>query len=184
MTRLDRFIQNWRMRRAAAYIPAGARVIDVGAYHGEFFTYLGDRLTEGFGVEPLLTEKTVSPRHTIYPGYFPAVQPAPAAGYWDAVTMLAVLEHIPPAQQILIAEASARLLRPGGRVIITVPSPAVDAILATLRFFRLINGMSLEQHYGFNPSDTLRVFAAPHFRLYRRETFQLGLNHLFVFEKS
>jgi SAM-dependent methyltransferase len=182
MTRLDRFIQRWRMRCAAAHLPPRARVIDVGAYHGELFAYLGDRLTEGFGIEPLLTRPIQSAHYSVQPGYFPVI--APATGGWDAVTLLAVLEHIPPAQQTLIADASARLLKPGGKVIITVPSPAVDAILATLRFLRLIDGMSLEQHYGFNPADTLRVFAAPHFRLHRRETFQLGLNHLFVFERT
>jgi SAM-dependent methyltransferase len=108
---------------------------------------------------------------------------SPPDAEWDVVTMLAVLEHIPPAEQIRIAAACARLLRPGGRVIITVPSPAVDHILAVLRRLRLIEGMSLEQHYGFAPADTVRIFAPPAFRLHRRETFQLGLNHLFIFER-
>ncbi len=171
------------MRRATAFIPPAARVIDVGAYHGELFEHLGDRLAGGFGVEPLLQSPLVTPRWTVHPGYFPAVQPDDEKA-WDAVTLLAVLEHIPPPEQKRIAEACARLLKPGGRVIITVPSPAVDIILSILRFCRLIDGMSLEQHYGFKPADTPRIFAAPHFRQVRRQTFQLGLNHLFVFEKT
>lgn len=181
MTPLDRFIQRWRIRRAVACIPPGSRVIDVGAHRGELFLYLGGRLAAGFGVEPLLTEEVRGERWEVRAGFFPAV--APTDGGWDVITMLAVLEHIPTEEQAALGAACARLLRPGGRVIITVPSPAVDHILAALHRLRLIEGMSLEQHYGFQPADTLRVFAAPEFKLVCRETFQLGLNHLFVFER-
>ena len=44
--------------------------------------------------------------------------------------------------------------------------------------------MSLEQHYGFKPADTPGIFAPARFRLIARESFQLGLNHLFVFERG
>jgi hypothetical protein len=70
-------------------------------------------------------------------------------------------------------------------VIVTVPAKAVDHILAVLRFLHLIDGMSLEEHYGFEPDDTTaRVFTAPSFRLIHRSRFQAGLNHLFVFERT
>ena len=69
-------------------------------------------------------------------------------------------------------------------MIITVPAKAVDHILAVLRWLRLIDGMSLEEHYGFEPADTARIFAAPGFKLLHRSKFQLGLNHLFVFERT
>ncbi|MEE2664435.1 MAG: hypothetical protein VX681_10000 [Myxococcota bacterium] len=67
---------------------------------------------------------------------------------------------------------------------ITTPAPAVDLILDVLTFLRLIDGMSLEQHYGFKPADTPGIFAPTRFRLIARESFQLGLNHLFVFERG
>jgi len=43
--------------------------------------------------------------------------------------------------------------------------------------------MPLEEHYGFDPTDTLRIFAEPRFKLVRHERFQPGLNHLFVFAR-
>lgn len=95
--------------------------------------------------------------------------------------MLAVLEHI-PAREALAREC-ARVLRPGGRVVITVPKPAVDRILAVLLSLRLIHGMSLEQHEGYDVRRTSPIFEAAGLRLLRRRTFQLGLNCLFVFEK-
>jgi SAM-dependent methyltransferase len=182
MKQLDRFIQRWRMRQAMRFIPANARVIDIGAHEGELFQALGSRLVEGFGVEPLCGAKMQAAKFVIVPGFFPAVRPT--GNNWSAVTMLAVLEHIPRAAQPALAQACHELLRPGGRVIITVPSKAVDYILAVLRWLRLIDGMSLEEHYGFDPADTEKIFAMPRFRLIHRSKFQLGLNHLFVFERT
>jgi predicted SAM-dependent methyltransferase len=96
---------------------------------------------------------------------------------------LAVLEHIPTAQQSQLALNCHNYLLPKGRLIITVPSPQVDQILEILLKLKLIEGMSLEEHYGYKPEDTERIFAAPLFSLLHKEKFQLGLNNLFVFEK-
>jgi SAM-dependent methyltransferase len=182
MKRLDRLIQGWRINQAVKFVPACGRVIDIGAHEGELFRALGGRLGAGFGVEPLRSARLEGTNFQIEPGFFPTVRPA--AGNWDAVTMLAVLEHIPTVQQAGVAAACQELLRPGGRIIITVPAAAVDHILAFLRFLRLIDGMSLEEHYGFEPDDTRRIFAEPGFKLIHHSRFQLGLNHLFVFERK
>jgi hypothetical protein len=119
---------------------------------------------------------------SIYPGLFPDVRPGESG--WDAITMLAVLEHIPRSAHSDLAAACYELLRPGGRIIITVPAKAVDHILNALRWLRLIDGMSLEEHFGFEPGETPQIFSHPRFKLIRRETFQFGLNHLFVFERT
>jgi hypothetical protein len=182
MKYVDRFLQDWRIRKGVRYLPRNARVIDVGAHQGELFRALGPGLRAGFGIEPLLRAPWETSRFAIFPGHFPAVRPKD--NEWDAITMLAVLEHIPRSEQTALAEACYDLLRVGGRVIITVPSSAVDYILSTLRFMRAIDGMSLEEHFGFQPAETVRIFALPRFKLVRHERFELALNHLFVFEKN
>ncbi len=182
MKALDRFIQSWRIRQARRFIPTGARVIDVGAHEGELFRALGPALGRGYGIEPLSKTTLEEPNFTVVPGYFPRVRPA--VGDWDAVTMLAVLEHIPASEQTALAEACHALLKPGGKVIITVPAKAVDHLLAALRLMRLIDGMSLEEHFGFEPAATPGIFPAPGFRLVHHGRFQAGLNHLFVFARS
>jgi 2-polyprenyl-3-methyl-5-hydroxy-6-metoxy-1,4-benzoquinol methylase len=95
--------------------------------------------------------------------------------------MLAVLEHVPRNEQADLAKACARVLRPGGRLIITTPSPTVDYLLRVLKVMRLIDGMALEQHYGFWPSEVAPLFETAGLKLALRTTFQLGLNNLFVF---
>src|SRR5262249_53522255 len=104
--------------------------------------------------------------------------------YWDAITMLAVLEHIPRKNHPAVANACKELIKSGGRVIVTVPSMVVDRILPLLRTLRLIDGMSLDEHYGFDPRDVTRSFDVASFRLIHYSRFQLGLNNLYVFERK
>lgn len=178
---IDRILQSWRIRHAIRFLAKNVRVIDIGAHQGELFHALGGRLKEGFGVEPLLGVRITASNYIIEKGFFPIVKPDTSD--WDAITMLAVLEHIPPPDQIPLAEACHNLLRTGGHLIITVPSPAVDHILAILKYFRLIDGMSLEEHYGFSPRETTTIFERAGFKLLDHSRFQFGLNHVFVFEK-
>jgi len=180
---LDRYLQRARIARALRHLQPRVRVIDIGAHQGELFTALGARLEQGFGIEPINATEIRGRNYVIRPGYFPDVAPD-QPGSWDAITLLAVLEHISPDNQRTLAAACAMFLKPGGRVVITVPSPAVDHILWCLQKLRLIAGMSLEEHYGFKPADVPRIFDAPHFRLLRHSRFQFGLNHLFVFERT
>jgi hypothetical protein len=183
MTSLDRFIQNWRLRVGLRCLEGEPlRVIDVGAHQGECFVALGDRLQAGFGIEPLAKTSTKTTHFEIQPGFFPAVRPA--EGEWDAITLFAVLEHIPRSEHLALADACFDLLRVGGRIIITVPSAMVDSILWVLKSLRLIDGMSLEEHFGFEAAETVNVFPPPRFRLVQHQRFQMGLNHLFVFEKK
>jgi len=44
--------------------------------------------------------------------------------------------------------------------------------------------MSLEEHHGYDITQTVEIFSAPNFRLVRHEKFQFGLNHLFVFART
>ncbi|HEY7819578.1 MAG TPA: hypothetical protein VIG29_15255, partial [Vicinamibacteria bacterium] len=53
-----------------------------------------------------------------------------------------------------------------------------------LKFLRLIDGMALDEHHGFEPSDTPAIFSGFGLRLVRRRKFQLGLNNLFVFQRE
>jgi hypothetical protein len=105
-------------------------------------------------------------------------------GPFDAITMLAMLEHIPAAEQPRWAPACAPLLKPGGFLIITAPSPVVDRILAILKALRLIDGMFLEEHYGFEPHRVPSLFANGSLELVKARRFQLGCNNLFVFRRA
>jgi SAM-dependent methyltransferase len=103
---------------------------------------------------------------------------------FDVITMLAVLEHIPRDDQPALAEACARALKPGGRLVVTTPAPAADRLLDMMKALHLIHGMELGQHYGFEPGETPGIFEAAGFTLVHRSSFEFRLNHLFVLERQ
>ena len=181
MTAIDRFLQGWRIAKAIRHIPPGARVLDIGSHDGPLFRALGERLGSGLGVDPTLKADQDWGRIQLKAGWFPDAVPTGCEPF-DVVTMLAVLEHFPENAYASLSAHCAKLLKPKGKVIITVPSAIVDHILGGLQLCRLIDGMSLAEHHGYDNARTPEIFA-PHFRLIHRQRFQLGLNNLFVFEK-
>lgn len=183
MTWIDRWLQSWRLRKAMRFLTSGMRVLDLGSADGVLFERF-DRCGFGsMGIDPTLdSDRTLPSGFLLHRGFFPEDMP-PDAGPFDAVVMLAVLEHFPESGYRQLSEGVARLLRPGGRLILTVPHAAVDGILKVLSALGLVHGMSLEEHHGFEVRRTPAIFAPPMFRLLHRSRFQLGLNHLFVFER-
>jgi SAM-dependent methyltransferase len=179
---IDRVLQRWRIGKARPYVALGARVLDIGCADGELFRHLPG-IGEGVGVDPDLAESvSAGPQTTLVKGLFP--QALPDQRPFDVITLLAVLEHVPPEYQTPLALDCARYLKPGGHLVITVPSPLVDYILTGLRACRLIHGMALEQHYGYDPRQTGTLFAVGGLELVKARRFQLGLNNLFVFRKT
>ncbi len=181
MKPLDRWLRDRRIAQVKPYIPRGSRLLDIGCGDGALITGLAGYLGPSIGIEPRLAAPQRGVDYELIPGLFP--DDVPSGHKFDAITMLAVLEHLPPNVQSLLPGAFAALLNPGGRLIITVPSPRVDDILHVLLRLRLIAGMAVHEHYGFQPAETLGLFAAPRYRLIKRVRFQLGLNNLYVFEK-
>lgn len=177
---VDCLIQQCRIRKVVPYLKVGMRVLDIGCADGALFRLVPD-LLDGVGIDPNLTERSNVGSNVLLPGMFPEALPDNRP--FDAVTLLAVLEHMPPAPQERLAHDINRSLAAGGHLLITVPSPAADRVLTVLKTLRLIHGMSLEQHYGYRVEQTPALFRAAGLVLVARSRFQLGLNNLFIFRK-
>jgi 2-polyprenyl-3-methyl-5-hydroxy-6-metoxy-1,4-benzoquinol methylase len=179
----DRLLQNWRISKVRPYIAPGDRILDIGSADGALFSALGKSVgANSLGVDPTLKQKLTVNGCALLPGFFPQAIP-PDTGLFDVITMLAVLEHFPEDAYEPLRGGCGKFLRPGGKLLITVPSPQVDQILAVLAFLRLVDGMALEEHHGFEVGQTTQIFPPEMFRLVKQSGFQLGLNNLFVFER-
>jgi cyclopropane fatty-acyl-phospholipid synthase-like methyltransferase len=183
VTWFDRFGQRVRMDKARPFIERGARVLDIGCGDGTLFRYLDDRIATGVGIDPD-APTTSGPRFSFVRGVYPDDLPVQSSPF-DAVVGLAVLEHLTPSQQAAMASACFGHLRPHGRVILTVPSPAVDPILHVIQWVGLgdRDTMHLHEHHGFNVSETRHIFEHAGFTLVTRRRFELRLNNLFVFSR-
>lgn len=178
---LDRKIRDARFARAKPFVDAGDDVLDVGCADGEMFRQWDALIGRGVGIDPDIDAPTALGRHQLVPGSFP--DDVDDDLRTDVVVMLAVLEHVPPEKFQPIAETCARILRPGGRVVVTVPSPVVDRILDVLIRLRVLDGMHADEHHGFVPSDTREIFGGDAFELVCDRRFQFGLNNLYVFRR-
>lgn len=182
MKALDRLLQRWRIKKAGKYIPHGARVLDIGCHQGELFHILRDLDLRGVGIDPEIKENTRIGSVDLYRGTFPTDEDINRP--FDVITILAVLEHIPEGEVAEFAAACATNLKDDGSIIITVPALLVDRILAVLVRLRLIDGMSVDEHHGFQPEDVSKIFLRAGFTILERSKFQLGQNNLFVLQKS
>lgn len=177
----DYLIQIWRMQVAARWIPEGSRVLDIGCHQGEFLLWLGNKIAPSVGFDPLYKENTNLNGHQLFSHNVQGDLPFENDSF-DAVVLLATIEHI--HEKSVIAKEAARLLRTGGRVIITVPSLLVDKILEILLLLHIVDGMSLEEHHGFLPDELPDIFMPEGFSLRKKQKFQFGLNNLYIFERS
>jgi SAM-dependent methyltransferase len=182
MKPIDKLLRAWRSRVALTKVPAGIRsVLDVGCGDGYLLRLIAAERLDG--IDPTLPADDCSGSMRLCKGYFPNdLGRLSLTGPYDAIFSLAVFEHLSTVDLAEAREAIPRLLFPGGRLIVTVPDPVVDRILDLLLFLRLIDGQSLHEHHGFVPDD-LGGLASDQLRLVSRESFQFGLNNVFVFER-
>jgi len=181
VTFFDDALRDRRISKACGLVPQGSRVLDIGCRDGRLFRELGVRLNEGYGIDPDLDGVVTGSGYQLVPGWFPAEMPADT-GTFDAITMLALFEHISPEDQPKVVQKCKELLNPGGIVILTIPSKQVDSILDVLEKVKLVVDDSIHQHYGFDAkSDTEPVFHAGGFVTAHKSSFQFGLNNLFAF---
>lgn len=105
------------------------------------------------------------------------------AGSFDTITIVAALNHIPNRAAVL--NECRRLLRPGGRVVITMLTPRTSRVWHWLRApwdaDQRDRGMKPGEVYGFTAAEVTDLFRRAGFALMSRRRFMLGLNRVYVF---
>lgn len=178
---LDYYLQKLRCDQARRYIKNQAVVLDVGCADGFLLKSIEPIIARGVGIdgEPDV-ECLTSDKLRVFKGFFPDNVPAEK---FTVITMLAVAEHFPEELIRKLPECCGRLLEANGTVIMTMPSPLVDKILAVLHFLKLIDGMDMDAHDGRHPSDVVTAFENAGWIVCVNKKFQFGLNNLFIFQK-
>ena len=104
---------------------------------------------------------------------------------FDTITFLACLNHIPYRQDVLIE--ATRLLRPGGKVIITMINPILGNFGHFIWWYaedRKRGGMKDGEVGGMWSSDIIELGNKSNLTLIQHSRFVYGMNNLYVFKAT
>lgn len=169
-----------RARKVRPYVPAGAVVCDIGCgVHAQLLRDLSPYIKEGIGIDKEISETTFG-NITLKNIFIENTLPL-ADNSVDVVTLVAVLEHMAKPVEIL-AEVK-RIVRPGGVLLITVPTVPNKYVGEFLAYrLHLMDASSYRDHKVYYSKKLMRRhLSEAGFGLSRAHMnyFQLGMN-LFV----
>lgn len=145
---LEPFLARMRARQANRLIPnnlRAGRILDIGC--GSYPYFLSHTVfKEKYAVDRLATDGLHADIHwhTLdlnNSSSFPFED-----GYFNVITMLAVIEHLSPAYLVDIFKEANRLLLPGGMVILTTPAAWSDNLLHWMSRLRLVSKEEIDEH--------------------------------------
>lgn len=183
--RLSGFVEKQRVGFAARYIPAESSVLDVGCGVGSLLNYLPERVTY-VGIDILATSiKRAQARH---PGktfvVADIVNETPELdGTFDAIIMLAFLEHLAEPSRIL--EKMTPYLKPQGMIIATTPAPWGRQVHNIGAKLGLLSSHAAEEHEDFLGKQALaQLGRAARLEMVEYKRFLLGVNQLVCYKRE
>ena len=66
--------------------------------------------------------------------------------YFEAITLLAVVEHLDPSSLVSLFREVYRALRPGGSLILTTPAAWSDRLLRWMSRINLVSAEEIDEH--------------------------------------
>ncbi len=180
---LEPLLRWMRFRQVMPQIPVGARLLDVGCGHSAtFLKAAADRIESGIGIDFKVKPMRFQNIQTVQLRLAEAL-PFEAASF-DVVTMLAVLEHIEHEKPIL--QEIYRVLKPGGRLVLTVPSIWAQPVLEFLSYrLKLVDEREIRDHKRYYTRADLEAVLVQEtgFRAFHHRYFQLGMNNFCTVQK-
>ena len=148
---LEPTLARLRTQRANRLIPPelrAGRILDIGC--GSFPYFLAHTaFKEKFAVDQLPMPKETADRNQIEffeldLNHEPRL---PFEGeYFEAVTLLAVVEHLNPDSMAMLFRETCRVLRPGGMVVLTTPAAWSDGLLKLMAWLNLVSAEEIHEH--------------------------------------
>jgi len=176
----DKLIQKLRYKKVVKLIPKGCVLADCGCGDGDFLRYAQKRISRGYGVDIVRRNFIGGDNFIFLEGNLDQKIPL-EDGTIDVVTGLAVLEHL-NHPDVFIKEIF-RILKTGGRCILTTPSPMAKPVIELLAYrIGVISEKDIKDHKRYFNADELRSLFGQ-FAALRIEYFLFGLNTLITGRK-
>lgn len=191
----EKVLRRFRYRRVKRHIPFGARVLDIGC-GWEIFALrtLSEKISYGAGVDykvastlPSEADSSGSNKIKTFQFRFENEEwPEELGKDFDICLLLAVIEHIPsgaPVQRVLTR--IHQHLRPGGRLILTTPTPSSQPLLEFLAYkVGIVSEAEIRDHKKYySRKDLFEVLSSCGYKLESYSLFQFGLNSFCIAKK-
>lgn len=179
---LEPFIRHFRFKKILAHILPGSVVVDIGCGHTpHLLNRLQHYIKHGYGIDPLIRNKTF-PKFKLLSQLLADKVPL-RSSLADFVTMAAVLEHVDQPKAIL-AEAY-RILKPGGKLLLTTPSHLNKPLLEFLSFgLGLVSTREIGEHKRyFWKKELVASIKKTGFKKIKHQYFEFWLNNFVIAEK-
>jgi len=171
-TFLDKFIQRYRFVIIEPYIPSGCMLADLGCGTGLFLRFIKNRISAGYGIDTSTPDAT-NENIQFIKGNLEEGIPLEDQSV-DVVTALALLEHLENPENLAIE--IYRILKPGGRCLLTTPSPKAKPLLEFLAYrLKIISERDIADHKTYFARTMLNDLFVK-FDNVRVEYFQNGFN--------
>ena len=181
-TLFDQSLAWQRYRAAVFHVRRNSRICDIGCgLEASFLRRTQGRVAWGVGLDYQLDPVRC---HSLPVVLANIGNPLPLkSAQFDHVIMLAVLEHLPQPDAVL--REIFRILAPGGSLIMTWPSAAVDPLLHVLHRIGIVSHeMESQDHQPrISVPDMQARLRQIGFAAFDYRTFQFGLNNLMVSHK-
>ena len=176
---LEPLLRKLRIGRIINYIPENAFICDVGCgFDGTFLKQISYKIAKGIGLDKKVTPYSDEKINLIRCEMEDSLNLDSYIS--DCITMLAVLEHLDHPKAIL--EECFRVLKSGGVLIITTPTPLSKYILEFMAFrLRIISKQEILDHkYYFKHKEIKEILENIGFSKVIATTFQFGLNNFVI----
>jgi SAM-dependent methyltransferase len=168
-------LRSARYGRTARFI--GARHLDLGCGNNPLQDYRPDARVIGLDVQ--VTRPKFDPSVVGVAEYLPFVD-----GSFDSLSMVACLNHF--GERDAVIREACRVVRPGGRIIVTMIGPLVGVVCHKWRFWyqdTLYREVHPGEVDGMGRKWVRALFSAHHMPCVYESAFLARMNRIFVFER-
>ena len=157
--------------------------VDIGCgFHGRFLFHIAKRMQKGIGFDlranPIQRNNIEIINNSELDGRLPLED-----GIIDRTFLLAVIEHLDNADQVV--SEGVRILKIGGKVVITTPTPLAKPVLEFLSYkLHFISEDSIREHrHYYNRRELMELLEKCGCMIEKYKKFQLGFNQIIVGRK-
>lgn len=178
---LEPLLRKMRIRQVLPILlqHPGCCLLDIGCgWEGRLLKSVEPYVKRAVGVD-FKAPSIATPKLTTIAATLTDELPFPDATF-DVVTLLAVLEHL-SHPRAMVGEIF-RVLKPGGQVVLTVPSLAAKPVLEFLAYkVGIVSESEIRDHKCYYDRKSLEaLFAGSGLAIDRHRYFQLGMNNFLV----